>query len=587
MSRRYSDDDLYSQEDELSETARRSGQTSVRRTAQPSSRAQNRRAANQQHARGEMYNMDAIWEAQEQPEETYTSRLQESQKRRGSARETQNRQDRSDRTDRYARSNYSARSASSPHESTRKQAKKPGARKTKRIILIVALVVVVVAIGSVFGYITMINNNLHEGIDEDLQSALVTTDMANEPFYVLLLGTDGSAERDEDEEYAGGSYRSDTIILARIDAPAKKATLVSIHRDTRVDMGEYGVNKINAAYTLGGPSLAVETVSKMAGVPISHYVEIDFDAFCEMVDALGGVEVDVPVEIDDYDAGGTLHAGLQTLDGDQALILCRSRHTYEDSSTDPDMMRSANQRLVLSAIARKVLDSDIATIANAVGLMSSYVTTDLNVNDIIGLAQALQGLDPETDIYSAMEPAEGVYEDEIWWTVTKEDEWREMMRRVDAGLPPTESGQIDEKTGTVIATAGGEFANTEKTCWISVKNGTGKDGLAMSAATMLIDAGFVNTTASSANSDDYKETLIIYDDPSLAYEAQLIANTLGQGKVMVNDGDWFYEGDFLVIIGADWNPNRNAANAGSGGGNAGTAAAYGAVNAIDSPSKAA
>lgn len=545
MSRRYGNDDMNQPDEGLSETARRSGQTSVRRTQHSSSAPRGARASNQRHARGEMYNIDAVFEAQEQPRESYSSRLQASGRHKGSAR-------------------GSARQASAHTPTPRVSARQGGAvakpRNTKRIILIVAIVVVAVAAAAVVGYFATINNNLHEGVDDDLRAALVETDMAKEPFYLLLMGTDGSAEREESEEYGGGGFRSDTIILARIDAPNKKATLLSIHRDTRVDMGEYGVQKLNAAHALGGPALTVETVSKMAGVPISHYAEIDFDAFCEMVNALGGIEVDVPVEIDDYDAGGLLHAGLQTLDGDQALILCRSRHTYEGTSVDPDMMRAANQRLVLAAIARKILDSDIATIANAVSMMSTYVTTDLDLNDIIGLAQAMQGLDPETDIYSAMEPAEGVYEDGVWWTVTIEDEWREMMERVDAGLPPTEHGQIDEKTGTIIATAGGSFEEGEKTCWISVKNGTSKDGLAMNAVSLLNDAGFVNASASSANSEDYKQTLIIYDDPANEYEAQKIVQALGQGKAMQNDGDWIYDGDFLVIIGADWNPNKASAS---------------------------
>lgn len=553
MSRRYSNDDANLPDEGLSETARRSGQTSVRRTQRSAPAQREVRARNQQHARGEMYNIDAVFEAQEQPRETYSSRLQSSGSHRGTARESARRTNGRTSTPRVS---ASANASGSASRSASRGAAAAKPRKTKRIILIVALVVVVVAIAAVVSYITAINNNLHAGVDDDLRAALVETDMAKEPFYLLLMGTDGSAEREESEEYGGGGFRSDTIILARIDAPNKKATLVSIHRDTRVDMGEYGVQKLNTAHAIGGPALAVETVSKMAGVPISHYAEIDFDAFCEMVDALGGIEVDVPVDIDDYEAGGSLSAGLQTLDGDQALVLCRSRHTYEGTAADPDMMRAANQRLVLSAIARKILDSDIATIANAVNMMSSYVTTDMDLNDIVGLAQAMQGLDPETDIYSAMEPAEGVYEDGIWWTVTLDDEWREMMARVDAGLPPTESGQIDEKTGTIIATAGGSFEEGEKSCWISVKNGTSTDGLAMSAATRLIDAGFVNASASSANSDDYKQTLIIYDDSANEYEAKKIAEALGQGKVMQNDGDWIYDGDFLVIIGADWNPNK-------------------------------
>lgn len=68
----------------------------------------------------------------------------------------------------------------------------------------------------------------------------------------------------------------------------------------------------------------------MAGVDISHYAEIDFDGFKEIVDALGGVEVDVPMEINDNMAGGYVSAGLQTLNGDQALILCRARHAYDE-----------------------------------------------------------------------------------------------------------------------------------------------------------------------------------------------------------------------------------------------------------------
>ena len=76
-----------------------------------------------------------------------------------------------------------------------------------------------------------------------------------------------------------------------------------------VDMGEYGVNKLNAAHVFGGPALSVQTVSKLAGVDISHYAEINFDGFRDIVDALGGIEVDVPMTIDDEDAGGHLDAG--------------------------------------------------------------------------------------------------------------------------------------------------------------------------------------------------------------------------------------------------------------------------------------
>ena len=420
-----------------------------------------------------------------------------------------------------------------------------------KIALIVVAVLVVVGAGAAFAYVSTISGNLHQGVTQDLKNALVKTDMANEPFYMLLMGTDGSAERDTYEDM-GGAYRSDSIMLARIDAPNKKVTLVSLHRDTRVDLGEYGENKLNAAYLFGGPALMVETVSKLAGAPIAHYAEINFDAFRGLVDALGGVEVDVPVDIDDEDAEGSLSAGLQTLNGDQALVLCRSRNTYNETAGDPDMMRAANQRLVLSAIAHKLLDSDVATIASSVRSVSEYVTTTLELNDIVGLAQAFQGLDTEKDLYSAMQPVDALYEDEIWWAITAEPEWSDMMKRVNEGLPPTEHDEVDEATGTVLATAGGVKDNSAKNAWVAVKNGTKRAGLATEAASLLNAAGFVNTVVGEANNTNFRETLVIYEDPVQAYEAGQIAAALGQGKLQLNNDEYLYDGQFLVLIGSDW-----------------------------------
>lgn len=172
---------------------------------------------------------------------------------------------------------------------------------------IAALAVAVIAVGAAFAYVQVLSGNLHAGLG-NVGKYLVKTNMTKEPFYMLLMGTDGSEERDESGDF-GDSYRTDSIMLARIDPVNKKVTLVSLHRDTMVDMGEYGVNKLNAAHVFGGPALSVQTVSKLAGVDISHYAEINFDGFRVSVDALGGIEVDVPMTIDDEDAGGHLDAG--------------------------------------------------------------------------------------------------------------------------------------------------------------------------------------------------------------------------------------------------------------------------------------
>ena len=302
----------------------------------------------------------------------------------------------------------------------------------------------------------------------------------------------------------------------------------------------------------------METVSELAGVPISHYAEINFDGFKDIVDALGGVEVDVPMTIDDADAGGHLDEGLQTLNGDQALILCRSRHAYEQYG-DGDSFRAANQRLVLSAIAKKLLAADVATMAGTVQALSQYVTTDLEISDIIGLAQAMQGLDPSTDIYSAMEPTTSQYINNIWYEINDVDEWKKMMARVDQGLPPTEEDIVDEGSNTVLATTGNGDAPAvadaaqaaKKQNAVLVLNGNGTPGAGSVAAERIEALGY-EVTSDNADHFDYEQTLVVYDDEGRAADAQAVADALGAGELVLNDGTYDTDGGFVVILGSDW-----------------------------------
>ncbi|WP_449314860.1 LCP family protein [Rubneribacter sp.] len=431
-----------------------------------------------------------------------------------------------------------------------------------KVALAVVGVLLVGGLGTAFAYYGILSGNLHAGVDADLRAALVETDLANEPFYLLLMGTDGSSDRESSEEFAGDQFRSDSIMLTRIDPVGKKVTLVSVHRDTLVDMGEYGQNKLNAAHALGGAALAVQTVSELAGVPISHYAEINFDGFKDVVDALGGVEVDVPMEIDDQDAGGHLDAGPQTLNGDQALILCRARHAYDEFG-DGDSYRAANQRLVLAAIAKKLLAADVATMASTVQALSQYVTTDLEITDIIGIAQAMQGLDPATDIYSGMEPTTSEYIGGIWYEINDAEAWKTMMERVDQGLPPTDQDVVDEASGTILASTGsgqltndngdlsGGGASQMRQGTVAVRNGNGVSGAGSQAAERVESLGY---TVESGNADsfDYERTMIVYDDASDAERAQEIAEALGVGQPQQNDGSYLFDSDFLVVLGADW-----------------------------------
>ncbi len=449
-------------------------------------------------------------------------------------------------------------------------------KKRKRIALGALAAVLVLALGGVgmaFAYINQIESNFSEDITPEVQEALEKpADYDGGTFYMLLMGTDKSKER-EKGEYAGDTFRSDSMILTRVDPENKKVTMVSLHRDTETEIEGYGMQKLNASYAFGGPAGAIKAVSQMAGVPISHYAEINFDGFKDVVDALGGIEVDVPMEIDDKRAGGHVDAGKQTLNGDQALILCRARHAYDEYG-DGDRYRAANQRLVLGAIAKKILSSDVATMASTIEALSQYVTTDFKIADILALANSLQGLDPSEDIYSAMEPTISEYRNETWYEQLDVEAWNTMMNRVKQGLPPTETDQVDELNGTVLASAGdgsggtsdqetgvqaadgtsttGKTFGETRTGIVTIKNGNGVNGVGAEALERIKPLGYT-ADASNANSFSYDETVVVFDTTDQRAYAEELIDALGCGRAVQNkNGEYVYEGDFLILIGSDW-----------------------------------
>ena len=446
-----------------------------------------------------------------------------------------------------------------------RQRKKKKRKTVALVVLAVMLVLMLGGAGAAFAYYQTINNNMHAGISDDLDQALVDTPYAGDPFYMLLMGTDGSDERGATEEYSNEGFRSDSMMLVRVDPETKKVTMISLHRDTMIDMGQYGTQKLNAAHSLGGPAFTVQVVSELAGVDISHYAEINFDGFRDIVDALGGVEVDVPMEINDEMAGGHVDAGLQTLDGEHALILCRARHAY-DNYGDGDRYRAANQRLVMAAIAKKILASDPATMVSTVEALSRYVTTDFDVSEIVGLAQNMRGMDTATDIYTAMEPTTSEYKNNTWYEHLDKAAWQKMMQRVDQGLSPTEEDEVDAATGTVLASAGdggtasqssssggsgsAAVATATRSGTVMVKNSTGVAGLAAKAAEKIAALGY-STDTGNANSS-YQNTVVVYSSASQADAAKEIAQAIGVSNTTLNNGVYSFSTDFLVVIGSDW-----------------------------------
>jgi LCP family protein required for cell wall assembly len=181
------------------------------------------------------------------------------------------------------------------------------------------------------------------------------------PNTILVLGSDART-RDTAEPGAqtiGEPSRSDSILLLRVGGGANAQ--LSILRDTVVDIPGHGNNKINAAYALGGPALAIETVESYLGVDINHLVEVNFENFPELIDALGGISYTGNCVISKINGGSRnggytlrLKAGTHELDGEQALALARTRKN-DCRPQEDDKARARRQQKIMSAIKDKVI----------------------------------------------------------------------------------------------------------------------------------------------------------------------------------------------------------------------------------------
>lgn len=175
----------------------------------------------------------------------------------------------------------------------------------------------------------------------------------------LLVGTDSregltpeqQAQLSTGSESDAGGKRTDTMMLVYTPRGGGDTMLISLPRDLLVDIPGYGENKLNAAYTFGGPALLTQTLEQQTGVRIDHYVEIGFGGFAGIVDAVGGVDICVEEPIVDPFAGLDLAAGCQTLDGPQSLGFVRTRYGFAEQ----DLQRVRNQRQFLGALMRETM----------------------------------------------------------------------------------------------------------------------------------------------------------------------------------------------------------------------------------------
>lgn len=308
-----------------------------------------------------------------------------------------------------------------------------GRGKKIAIGVMCSLLVLVLGAGTAMAlYVNNLNSKLLGDKTEEekmaIQDVLAPKKSFNEPFYMMLIGSDAREGNDE------MGQRSDTNIVVRVDPTTCTVSMVSIPRDTMIDIDGYGRNKFNAAYNYGGASSTIREASQLLDVEISHFAEVNFEKLIELVDVVGGVEVDVQDKIDDPDAGPVvIEPGVQTLDGQAALVYARSR-----AFVDGDFTRTLHQRELIEAIIKKVLSLPITELPGVIEQAANCVSTDLTVTDIIALATQFQDFGNLT-IYSAMAPSAIVpyHIDGVSYVVADPTSIAQMMQLVEEGQDPS------------------------------------------------------------------------------------------------------------------------------------------------------
>ncbi|MDQ0063176.1 LCP family protein [Paenibacillus harenae] len=335
---------------------------------------------------------------------------------------------------------------------------KPKTKKTWKWILISFLVIIVAVVGyAIYWSVGVYNalDNFQDPVVESTPNGTSETPIpvpeweGTERVNILLLGGDA---RGLDE---GEKARSDSIMVASFDPVTKKAHLLSVLRDTYVEIEGHGRGRINTALTLGDYPLAMKTVGDLLGLDIQYYVYTDFEGFKALVDTIGGIDFYVEKDMRYTDNGDQnrydidLKEGFQHLDGDKALQYVRFRH---DAMSD--FTRTERQRNFLKAVAKELQSTwNLIRMKEILESVQPYVDMNLSVNDMLKLGQL--GVKSHVAGTTQVPPMELIAEDRVGGAsviaVKDEDELHEYIQELlqsDETIPVVSETPVPSDNGS-------------------------------------------------------------------------------------------------------------------------------------------
>jgi len=407
--------------------------------------------------------------------------------------------------------------------------------------LIALLVVCIALVGSGYLYLK------HQlGRIDKLSITGLTDDGGTAVMNVLLVGSDSRenvvgdlAEATGKGEEGTSGQRSDTMMVLHIDPNQQKAAILSIPRDLYVPIaGTSGKDKINSAFSLGGPQRLIQTIQQSLGIQINHYAEVDFSGFKRIVDTIGNVKVyaDSPAR-DSFTGLDIPVAGCSELDGFQSLAYVRSRH-YQTlvrgrwvEASGSDLDRITRQQDFIRRVMRKAVSSGLSNPLTlnrlvSIGVGNIHVDEAMSTKDITTLARKFRSLDADSVEMLTLPATPAFVGGADVLMLDKEQAY----------------GYIDRLNGKVAPQAAIQPAEVS----VKVLNGNGVDGSAGKAATLLVPFGFKITDTTSADNFGYPETLIRYA-PVSQPQAELLKSYMAGGAKLERDATLAATGVVLVV----------------------------------------
>ncbi|MET8773111.1 LCP family protein [Streptomyces sp. NPDC004658] len=426
-------------------------------------------------------------------------------------------------------------------------------------------VLIVVTAGAGWWFYEHLNGNIHS-VSLDGKGGTEKADaFGRTPINILVMGSDGRTSA-ADCKLGGGCSKTgvqtgsnaDVEMVLHISADRSNATVMSIPRDTMTKVpacensesgqstnGYYG--QINSALQYG-PACQVATVHQLTGIPIDHFVKLDFSGVVKMSDAVGGVSVCVSDNVYDTYSHLKLSKGTHTLKGVAALEFVRSRHGFGDGS---DLGRTISQHIFLSAMIRKFKSAGTLTDPTAVYHLADAATKALTVDDGLGTVKKLISLADDvnkvptkritfTTMQTAPDPGDsdrvvvGPGAKSLFATIANDQSLTNGSGRKSAAASATAKA-------TASAVPAAEIA-------VTVENGTGITGRASVLATALTGQGFSPATTTANAPSPAASTTLTYGTGEQA-EARTVAKALGLPSSHLKQGTGT---GLTLVIGADW-----------------------------------